>query len=147
MRLEDFRCFTKMEQPDAILVQAANSQLLQFKQLMMLDDERIANLWGRSNPDEVAAALRSYAREKKETQRMAQKDQAAQQEQLMQQAQQEQQMQAQQQHEAIARDDIKTLDAQKTELQKETLKQVGKIAPTNFKAQNIITNTAEKLQV
>lgn len=142
---EDFRTFVKRENSDEILVQTANAQLLQFKQLMMLDDKRVANLWGRSTPDMVANALREYAMEKEEIQRMAQKDQNAQQTELQRAAQIEQKQNNDAYHEQAAREDIRHLTDKNTEIKKEVLKNIGKIAPQNRAAQNLILNSAKNL--
>lgn len=70
MKLEDFRCFVKRDNLDEILINAGNSMLLTFKELGMMDDARIANLWQRSTPDDVAAALRQVSKDKSEISRM-----------------------------------------------------------------------------
>lgn len=146
MSLEDFRVFVKRENPDEILINAGNQMLLQFKQLMMLDDKRIANLWGRSSPDEVAAALREYAKEKEEIQRMSQQKAKQEEASLMQQAQAEQQEQKFAVHDAQAREDIREFNGKKADMDKELLKAVSKIAPQSRPAQDIILKNAKNLQ-
>lgn len=150
MRLEDFRCFVNRENPDEMLRSAADQMLLQligFPTGPLLDNKRFANLWGRSTPDEVANALRSYANEKEELARMSNKANQQQEAQLTVQAQQEQDQQQDQQHEMMAREDIKDLTDKKFEIKKEQLKALGKIAPKNKKAENLILNNAKDLQM
>lgn len=143
---EDFRTFVKRENSDEILIQTANQQLMVFKQFGMLDDERIADLWGRSTPDQVANALRSYAREKKEISRMAQKDQAAQEQQLMGQAQQEQAAEQQALKQQQDREDMSKLMEIDGKKENETIKNLGKLAGKNPAANKLIIDSAKNLQ-
>lgn len=146
LRAEDFRCFVKRENSDEILTSAGNQQLLLFKQLGMLDDKRISKLWGRATPDDVAAAVREYAQEKEEIQRMSQRDQQAQQQQMIGQLQQEQAQQQNMATEQAAREDIKDLTSQKADIQKEMLKSLTKLAPQNRQAERMVINSAKNLQ-
>jgi len=147
MKIEDFRCFVKRENSDETLRDSANQQLIMFKQMGMLDDKRISNLWGRSNPDQVANALRAYAKEKEEIQRMSQKDQDAEEQQMMEQAQIEQQQQQEDQYEMAAREDIKSLTDKKFEMNKEIMKNLGKVAGKNKTAENLIVQKAKNLEL
>lgn len=146
MNAETFRCFVKRENSDEILIQAANQQLLLFKQLGMLDDKRISKLWGRSNPEEVANELREYSKEKQEIQRMSQQQQAQQEQQLTAQAKGEQQQQQQMVQQQQQREDIKYAVDKKTELDKELIKGLVKIAPTNRKAEKMVVSAGKNLQ-
>lgn len=146
LRAEDFRCFVKRENSDEILVGAGNQQLLLFKQLGMLDDKRISKLWGRATPDDVATAVREYAQEKEEIQRMSQRDQQAQQQQAINVMQQEQAQQQNMATEQMARDDIKELTSQKADIQKEMIKSLTKLAPQNRQAERMVINSAKNLQ-
>jgi hypothetical protein len=78
MKSEDFRTSIVRENVDEVLINAANNLMMQLKQLDMLDDIRIADLWGRATPSEVGMAMRQYAKEKLEMRRQAIKNQAAQ---------------------------------------------------------------------
>src|SRR3990167_8892710 len=70
MKLEDFRVFVKRDNPDDILINAGNTMIMQMVQMGLLDRDRMANLYGRSTPDDVARALRQSAKEQKEVSRM-----------------------------------------------------------------------------
>lgn len=146
MKLEDFRVFVKRENPDEILINSGNQMLLMFKQYQMMDDKRIANLWGRSSPDEVATALREYAKEKEELQRMSANKEQVQNQDLISQANQAQQKQEFMLHDQQAREDVKDLHDKNFEIQKENMKALGKIAPQNRSAQDIILKNAKNLQ-
>lgn len=146
MKLEDFRVFVKRENPDEILINAANQMLLQFKQLAMLDEKRIANLWGRSSPDEVANALREYAKEKEEIQRSSQAQAQEQEATLMAQANEEQQRNQFTMDDMRAREDIKEVHQRKTDLEKEYTKALAKMAPQSRVAQDMILRNAKNLQ-
>ncbi len=77
MKTEDFRLFIKRENVDETLTSFANTQLLQLKELGMIDDLRFADLWNRSTPEQVSRAIRAFAKEKIEMQRQSAKNQAA----------------------------------------------------------------------
>lgn len=126
MNMEDFRAFVVRENSDDIVKQAANQQLLQFKQLLMLDDTRVANLWNRATGDDVAAALRSYALEKQEIQRMAQKKQEEQEANLMAKAEQEQLMNQQKEDQIREQENAKFMIDKEVDLQKEQIKAEAK---------------------
>lgn len=143
MNLEDFRCFVKRENSDEMLREAANQQLLQFKQLGMLDDKRIANLWGRATPDMVANALREYAAEKEEINRMAEKDNAQQEQTLQAQLQEQEAKQQNDIQEQTAREDIKHLTDKKAETNKTAVQALTKIAPENQQASKLILENAK----
>lgn len=146
LRTEDFRCFTKRENSDEMLVNAANQQLLTFKQLGMLDDKSVAKLWGRSTPDDVANALREYAQQNEELTKMNQQQQQQDQNQVAEQAQQEQAQQNDAIQQAQAKEDQKYAVDKHVELQKENLKALSKLAPKSRQAENMIINSANSLQ-
>lgn len=85
MKLEDFRAFVTRENADEVLKQSANNMLLTFYQLGLLDKKRLAVLWNRSTPDEVARALRESDSEATEAARIK-AEQDAQQNAVIQQA-------------------------------------------------------------
>lgn len=143
MNLEDFRIFVKRENPDEILINAANQTLLLFKQLNMLDEKSISNLWGRSTPDEVASALREWAKTKEEIQKMSAEKAQQEQNNLMSQAQDEQNQQKFMMHDQQAREDIKNHYDKKSEMDKELLKALSKISPGNKAAEGMIMNAAK----
>lgn len=144
--LEDFRAFVGRENSDEILKNAANQMLLTFKQMVppMLDSKRIAELWDRSTPADVSRALRSYAMEQEEVNRMQQEQQQAQEQQLMQQAQQEQDQNQNQMFQQQAREDVDKTETRNHDMQKEVLKGLQKIAPGNKKAEGMLIKKAEE---
>lgn len=147
MKLEDFRCFVKRQNQDEMLVESGNQMLMVLFQMGLIDDKRLSNLYGRSTPDEVGAALRRFAKEKEEIQRMQSKDANAQIQ--AQNAKMEQDAQAQQaeaEHQmfaAEARQDIESLGNKKHEKDLEYIKQLGKIAKENPAAQKEIMQGAK----
>lgn len=147
LRLEDFRIFVKRESPDEILKQAGDNMLLALLNNPtgpLIDQKRFADLYGRSTPDEVANALRAYANEREELQRMS--NAAAQEEEqvLQQQAMQEQAEMEENQYEMLAREDIRDMTDKRHELKKELIKAQSKLAPKSKKAENLINKTAEE---
>lgn len=147
MNPEDFRCFVKRENSDEILTNAGNQMLMLLFQTQLIDETRFSNLYGRSTPDEVASALRSYAKEKIESKRMAEKENANQEAVLTQKAEQEQAMNQDAMHEQIARDDIKDMQNKQFEIKKEFAKALGKIAPNSQQAKNMIIQKSKNLQL
>jgi hypothetical protein len=145
MNMEDFSVFVKFANTDDALAAAANQELLQFKQLGMLDDSRIAQLWGRSSPDEVGSALRSYDKEKKELARAQNKQNQEHQQQLAEMTQQQMAAQKHDQYEAIARQDIGELTNHKNRLQEIYAKALGKVAASNPVAQAQIIGENQKM--
>jgi len=138
MRAEDFRAFVKRSIPTDDLINAGNTELIQLQQLGLLDEASVANLWGRSTPDDIAVAIRKFGKLKQQMGKMQAKQQqqegAAQQEQIKQiqgQAQQDQ-------HEAIAREDISNLQDKKHAQDMEKMKLLGKLAGKNSLADNLI---------
>ena len=138
MRMEDFRAFVKRSIPTDDLINTGNTELLQLQQLQMLDQAAVANLWGRSTPDDIAVAIRKYGKLKQQTGKMQSKQQAE--EAQQQQAQQKQLMdQAQNaQHEQVARQDIDNLHEMKHKNDMEKMKLLGKLAGKNSLADNLI---------
>lgn len=70
MKTEDFRVFIKRENSEEMLVQSGNSMLLTLLQLGFVDKTVFAQLYNRSTPEEVAAALRTSAKMDIEKQKM-----------------------------------------------------------------------------
>ena len=144
MKLEDFRIFVKRENSDEMLINAGNQMLLQLFQMGLLDEKRFSGLYGRSTPDEIASALRGAAKEREEMKRMAEKDnarmeQAMIEEESMAQAEQEYKM-----NEMEAREDVKELDKNRSEIKKVYANALSKMAPTNPQAQQMILENAKK---
>lgn len=81
-KAEDFRCFVKRDNVDAVLISAANNMILQLRQLDLIDDVRAADLFNRSTPEQVSVAMRQYGKEKIEMRRQQLKNQNAQLEEL-----------------------------------------------------------------
>ena len=92
MKNEDFRVFIKRASAEQEQKQAANELMMTLLQAQLIDASTFAELFGKSDPDDVSRALRQYQIEAAKAQQMAQQ---AQQEQMMQQAQQEQAAQEQ----------------------------------------------------
>lgn len=145
MRLEDFRCFVKRQNTDEMLTQAADQMLITLKQLQMLDDESVANLWGRSTPDEVANALRKYTAQKAEIARMSQKTQLEQQNQMLAENEAAKQEQMDIMTEQNAREDIKHLTEFKAKQKSEALKGLTKLSDKSPTAKNLLLKTSENL--
>ena len=155
MKMEDFRTFIKRQNSDEMLIESGNNMLMALFSIVnpdgskLLDDKRFSNLWGRSTPDEIGIALRQYAKEKEELQRMssenANKQMIANEERA---AQQEAEIKAEQEqamYETEARQDIDNLGKQKHEINKEYVKGLSKIAPNNPQAQAQIINFSKNL--
>lgn len=146
LKLEDFRIFVKRENSDDVLRNSANQMLMAFKQLGMLSDARIANLWDRSTPDQVAMALREQAKENIEMQRMGEQKAQQDQQQIMAQQQGMQQQQMNMIREQQAREDVKFMADKRAEIKKEALKAVSKLTPNNPAANKLVLDTAKNLQ-
>jgi hypothetical protein len=146
MNSEDFSVFVKFANTNDELAAAANQELLQFKQLGMLDDKRIAQLWGRSSPDDVASALRSFAKEKEEMAKMQNKQENAEKQHMMELQEKATAEQKHEQYEMMARQDIENLTAHKNKLDDTYAKALGKISQSNPLAQNMIINKNLKMQ-
>jgi hypothetical protein len=155
MKLEDFRCFIKRQNSDEMLVESGNQMLMALFSIQLadgsrlLDEKRFANLYGRSTPDEIGIALRQAAKEKEEIQRMrsesANKQMIANEEAATKEAQE---MKAEQEHAMFseqARQEIDTLGGRKHEIEKEHVKNLGKIAANNPDAQKQIINYSKNL--
>jgi len=83
MNAEEFRVFVRLDADHDALVNSGNAMLLALRQQGLLDDTYVANLFGRATPQEVANAIRQYAKDKIEIGRAMQEQQ---QQQAMQQA-------------------------------------------------------------
>ena len=134
MKLEDFRCFIKKENPDEILIDAGNQVLMQLLELQVIDKERFSMLWGRSTPDEVGMAMRASVKEAKELQRMQQEKQGEEMQKMEAQAQQDQVQQQNMMNEQTARTDVMDLQNKQFDMKKTAMQGLGKIAPVNPKA-------------
>ncbi len=66
MKLEDFRIFVEREMTSAALTKQANEDLAMFYGAGLLDKKRFSNLWNRSTPQQVSAAIRAFAVEEEE---------------------------------------------------------------------------------
>lgn len=145
MKLEDFRCFIKRENPDEILVNSGNQMLTAFLQMGIVDQKQFASLYNRSTPDEIASAIRENAKQKEEIAVMQAREQQKQMAQIEQGMQQQQAVQEQMMFQQEAREDVRYLDEKKHDQKKEYIKQLGKIAPFNQKAQNQIVDATKNL--
>jgi len=79
MRSEDFRVFIKRENSEEALEQQANQMIMLFFEIQMLDQNKVADLYNRSTPQEVMMAVRESMGQRAEAQR---RDSIAQQEQI-----------------------------------------------------------------
>lgn len=144
---EDFRIFVKRENGDEVLVNAGNQMLMTLFQLQLIDEKRVSNLYGRSTPDQVASAMRSFAKEKEELAR-AQGKQMQQQQEM--QSQMEDQMQANAEnmaYEQQAREDVNKAEDRNAGLKKEVIKSITKMADKSPMAKNILMDQAKNLQI
>lgn len=146
MLLEDFRCFVKRENSDEMLVSAGNNMLMTLYQLQLIDDKRLANLYGRATPDEVATALRASANEKQELQKMQAKAEAESENALIQRAEMEDRKNEMDSYEATARGEVMDLHNKQHELKKEYIKAFPKLAGTNPQAAKELLNSAKNLE-
>jgi hypothetical protein len=64
IQLEDMRIFVSRENTNEMLMQQADSMLMQLYQAQLIDDKILADLFGRSTPFQVGTYLRRFAKEK-----------------------------------------------------------------------------------
>jgi hypothetical protein len=64
IQLEDMRIFVNRENTNEMLMQQADSMLMQLYQAQLIDDKILADLFGRSTPFQVGTYLRRFAKEK-----------------------------------------------------------------------------------
>ena len=83
MEIEDFRVSVKRANAQEELHRAADAMLLQLLQLGLIDQRHFGNLFGRSTPDQVAAAIREYSKERQVMAKMQMQQQQAQSQQQM----------------------------------------------------------------
>jgi hypothetical protein len=105
IRNEDFRIFVKLDSPEETLINAGNQMLLTLRSMGLIDDIKVANLFNRSTPDQVARALRDSAVNKLELARVESEQQNQQNQQMMQQMQMMQQEQNAKEQMYMARED------------------------------------------
>ena len=146
MNLEDFAVFVKFENGDEAMAAAANQELIFLKQNGLIDDGRLAELWGRSSPDGVASAMRAFQKEKEEMARMKGKADAAQAQSMQAMIEQQQNQQRHDLYEQQAREDITNLNNHKNQVDLTYAKALGKIAQSNPYAQNQILSANERMQ-
>lgn len=146
MKTEDFRVFVKRDNPQDMLVRAGDQMLTMFLQMQLIDKDMFANLYGRSTPDQITAALRRKAKDDREVAKMDQKNQEQQAQALQQQIEQQGQEQRRMMDEAVARDDIKDLQDKKHEQNMAYIKNLGSLAKTSPKAQQQIIDQTKNLQ-
>ena len=70
--LEDFRSFLERVPNYQESIKAGNEQLMMFKNLGMLDDKMVSDMWNKSTPREVGRGLAEYAVAKIEAQKQQQ---------------------------------------------------------------------------
>lgn len=145
MKLEDFAAFVKFENTDEALAAASNQELIFLKQNGLIDDKRVAYLWGRSSPDGVASAMMAFQKEKEEMARMTNQAQSQQQQQMQQAMEAQIADQKKQQYEAVARQDIDNFTKHKQNIESIYAKALGKIAENNPLAQNQIISSNLKM--
>lgn len=88
MKNEDFRCSIKFTMDDLAERQYVDGTIIQFLQAGLIDRESFANIIGRGNSDDMYLAMRRYAKETAEAEKMASQQQQMQQQQMMGQQQQ-----------------------------------------------------------
>jgi hypothetical protein len=146
---ETFRAFVKRENNDEILKNAADQMLLQLISIPapigpLIDEKRYADLLGRATPDDVAGAVRAFAKEKMELKRMSAKAEQQQQAVLEQQAMAEQQGQQAAIEEQTAREDVKELTKLNHEKQQTMLKGLSTLAKDSPSAKKIFLQKAQE---
>lgn len=145
MKNEEFSCFVKFSNPEEMLVDKANAELLNLRQLGLIDDPRVAELWGRSTPEDVASAVRAFSKEKIEMARINDEKQSENAKQM--QDWQNQQLAAQKNEafEQQARQDITELGDRKQRLNEIYAKALSKVAQNNPVAQKQIIGANTQL--
>lgn len=129
--LEDFKIFIERSEDEATAIQSGNALLFTLLQAGMLDAPRFANLYNRSDSDDIARAMREYQKELLEASKMQQQQQAQQEAGMQQQAegmaqlenaQAQEMMQSQAEEKQLDRDaemdKIKAKEGAKTEREK-----------------------------
>lgn len=144
---ETFRAFVKRENSDEILKNAADQMLMQLINMPppigpLIDEKRFADLFGRATPDDVAGAIRAFAKEKQELKRLSAKNEQQQQAMLEEQAKGEQQQQQAMFEEQTAREDIKELMKQKNEKEQTMIKGLSSLAKDSPAAKKIFLQKA-----
>jgi len=76
--LEDFKVFLERSEDDATAVQSGNALLFTLLQAGMIDAPRFANLFNRSDADDIARAMREHQKELLEAAKLQQQQQATQ---------------------------------------------------------------------
>ena len=71
IRNETFRVYLKVGLDPDMERREVDQQLLTYLQLGLLDDQRVSNMIGRASSDDVYAAIREYAKERREMQRIS----------------------------------------------------------------------------
>ena len=122
MRWEDFLVTIKRSVEPEKERMATDQLILQYMQMQLLDDISAANLLGRANADELAIAVRDFAKQKLEMRRMQAQQAQAQAQQQAQEGQQQGQMAAAKEQKDKAESNYQRKDAQQHELDKITLK-------------------------
>jgi len=128
MKIEDFRCFVTRKNSDEMLIQAGDQMLLMYLQMQLINQDQFADLYGRSAPSEVSAALRKFAAEKKVMAIMQQKQEAQMQGQMQQMQQQEEMKQEQQVQGALAANEYEKQQQSNFKLKDQYAKSLGKLA-------------------
>lgn len=83
MNIEDFRCFVTRTNTDEMLLNSGNQMLMMMLQMQLLNQEQFADLYGRSTPQDVVAALRTAAKQNKILSMLQQKDAEVQQQEMI----------------------------------------------------------------
>lgn len=140
---ETFRIFVERKNSDEMMIQAGNQILLVFLQMGLINQDQYADLYDRSTPSQVSAAIRRFAAEKRvatilnaerEQQAMGQMMMQAQVEQQQAKAEQEGQIQG-----ALAANEAQQQQQNKAKIQQQYAKgltdlaKAGQISPDQFK--------------
>jgi len=76
MLMEEFRTFITRSEGEQSAVASGNELLFTLRQMNLIDDIRFANLYGRSDSDQIADSLRDYQKELLQASRMKDKEDA-----------------------------------------------------------------------
>lgn len=138
MKMEDFRCFIKRENTDDILINAGNQLLLQYLQFQLIDQDQYAMLFNRSSPDEIAAAMRKNAKDKREIARVQKGEEEKQNQMVQEQMEGENEQQQRQLHEMEAKQDINMLGERQQRMKEIYAKQLGHLKDNPAAANQIL---------
>ena len=136
--LQDYRIFINRSETREQGIQAGNQLLFTLLQAQLIDDVRFNNLFNRSNAEQIADAMREFAKEKKQAQIETDKANAANMQAQADAQAQAQQAQAQAQESAITAEQMDGDIQHEREMQKIALKENAKTERDAMKSNGMI---------